>query len=402
MAGTAIRPKPGERSPIPGGEERPGTQTVRLDPRLPAVLVSPHDGDPAPEATRTVFAAMALMADGQGRLTSSIRELARWTGLPPTSVWRSLKRLKEAHLVRVVTVGNGDRESVWEIRWKVFPQGSVPPLRTPRVQAQEERTASKTDPSPSPTWQNAQMPTQSEETTQRTLREVVRDQRRLSLKAGSGSVARTLAGLREALETWTGPRLQAAGIVPDHPPGGVADFAMDLRSEIQTAFAVALWRKFRQGTYLAAWNSAHDDLIATIAAMPESGERLRELAGGERGKRELHAFIGYIVEEVFAPRQRQVQDELSRLAGEEARLRERITCDQDRLSDAQAREILARARGQREAARGGEGDPVPAEPRPPTVAFPRRVHPPIRDPEDLKRRRAELLARLEGGGHGQR
>jgi len=254
----------------------------------------------------------------------------------------------------------------------------------------------------SPFCTSAQTPIQSGETPTKTLREIVRRQRRLALQAGPRSVARTLAGLRAALEGWTGPRLQAAGIVPDHPPGGVADFAMDLRSEIQTAFAVALWRKFRHGTYLAAWNSAHDDLIATIAAMPESGERLRELAGGERGKRELHAFIGYIVEEVFAPRQRQVQDELSRLAGEEARLRERITCDQDRLSDAQAREILARARGQREAARGGEGDPVPAEPRPPTVAFPRRVHPPIRDPEDLKRRRAELLARLEGGGHGQR
>ncbi|MFZ2348794.1 MAG: hypothetical protein WAW99_00990 [Candidatus Bipolaricaulis anaerobius] len=187
---------------------------------------------------------------------------------------------------------------------------------------------------------------------------------------------------------------------------------MDLRREIQTAFAVALWRKFRQGTYLAAWNSAHDELIATIEAMPEeerSGGRVSEIAWGlasgesvESERRELYAWAGFLVDEVLAPRQRRVQEELDRLAGEEARLRERITCDQDRLSDAQAREILARARGQREAARGGEGDPVPAEPRPPTVAFPRRVHPPIRDPEDLKRRRAELLARLEGGGHGQR
>ncbi|MDD3493270.1 MAG: hypothetical protein PHZ19_07250 [Candidatus Thermoplasmatota archaeon] len=129
--------------------------------------------------------------------------------------------------------------------------------------------------------------------------------------------------------------------------------------------------------------------------MPESGERLRELAGGERGKRELHAFIGYIVEEVFAPRQRQVQDELSRLEGEEASLRERISFDQDRLSDAQARELLARARRQREPVDGGERDPVPAEPRRARVALARRVRPPIRDREDLDRRRAELIARLE-------
>ena len=226
MARTAIRPKPGERSPIPGGEERAGTQALRLDPRLPAVLVNPKSGDPAPEATRTVFAAMALMADGQGRLTSSIRELARWTELSPTTVWRSLKRLREAHLIRVVTVGNGDRESVWEIRWKVFPQGPVPPLRTPRVQAQEEHKASETGSSPSPTWKNAQMPTQSEETTQRTLREVVRDRRRLDIRAGPGSVARTLAELRDALGSWTGSRLQAAGVCPADALLAPADFAI--------------------------------------------------------------------------------------------------------------------------------------------------------------------------------
>ena len=202
--------------------------------------------------------------------------------------------------------------------------------------------------------------------------------------------------------------MQAAGVCPADALLAPADYAMDLTSEIQTAFAVALWRKCRQGTYLAAWNSAHDELIAKIASMPEAegpdgrmGQVAEALGEGERAG--LFAWVAFLVNEVFAPHQRRIARELNSLAAaEEARLRERITCDQDRLSDAQAREILARARGQREAARGGEGDPVPAEPRPPTVAFPRRVHPPIRDPEDLKRRRAELLARLEGGGHGQR
>jgi len=342
---------------------------------------------------------MALMADGQGRLTSSIRELARWTELSPTTVWRSLKRLREAHLIRVVTVGNGDRESVWEIRWKVFPQGPVPPLRTPRVQAQEEHKASETGSSPSPTWKNAQMPTQSEETTQRTLREVVRDRRRLDIRAGPGSVARTLAELRDALGSWTGSRLQAAGVCPADALLAPADFAMDLTSEIQTAFAVALWRKCRQGTYLAAWNAANDELIATIEAMPEEGPegRLAQVAQALReGERAgLFAWIAFLVNEVFAPHQRRIARELNSLAAAEERLRERIACERDRLCSAQARELLARARRHPELVDGGETHLVPAESRWARVALARRVRPPIRDPEDLDGRRAAILARLE-------
>ncbi len=370
------------------------------------------------ESTRRVGAWLwARLVDQPQGAPINVSQVGRELGYSRLTVRRALEVFTRwGRLLRVTDYATGDhpgRPAAYRLHPALLKADrvciSALPGNSPRTPYSKTRRSQnctaahfETDPSPSPTCQSAQMPTQSEETTKRTLREVVRDRRRIAIRAGHGSVARTLAALRDALGSWTGPRLQAAGVCPDDPLLAPSDFAMDLRREIQTAFAVALWRKFRQGTYLAAWNSAHDDLIATIAAMPESGERLRELAGGERGKRELHAFIGYIVEEVFAPRQRQVQDELSRLAGEEARLRERITCDQDRLSDAQAREILARARGQREAARGGEGDPVPAEPRPPTVAFPRRVHPPIRDPEDLKRRRAELLARLEGGGHGQR
>ncbi len=253
------------------------------------------------------------------------------------------------------------------------------------------------------------MPTQLGETTQRTLRDVTRDRRRIAIRAGPGSVARTLAELRDALGSWTGPRLQAAGVCPDDPLLAPSDFAMDLRREIQTAFAVALWRKCRQGTYLAAWNSAHDDLIATVAAMPEDegpDGRLAQLAGGlaagEGGRRQLYGWVCRLVHEVVHPRQRRVERELSRLAGEEARLRARLACDMDRLSGAEARELLARARRQREAAGGGETHPVPAEPRWARFRPARNSRHPIGDPADLDRRRAELIARLEGVGHGQR
>ncbi len=199
--------------------------------------------------------------------------------------------------------------------------------------------------------------------------------------------------------------MQAAGIVPDDPLADPSDFAMDLRREIQTAFAVALWRKFRQGTYLAAWNSAHDELIATIEAMPEeerSGGRVSEIAWGlasgesvESERRELYAWAGFLVDEVLAPRQRRVQEELDRLAGEEARLRERITCDQDRLSDAQARELLARAQRHPELVDGGETHLVPAESRWARFRPARNNCQPIRDPADLDGRKAAMIAKLE-------
>ena len=286
-----------------------------------------------------------------------------------------------------------------------FPQ--APYKKT--SQKHESLKATATGFSPSPALGNAQMPTQLGETTPRTLREVVRDRRRVSLRASRGSVARTLAALREALGTWTGPRLQAAGIVPDDPLADPSDFAMDLRREIQTAFAVALWRKCRQGTYLAAWNSAHDELVATIAAMPEDegpdgrlAQLAEGLAAGEGGRRQLYGWVCRLVHEVVHPRQRRVERELDRLTAEEARLRERIACDRDRLSGAEAREILARARGQREPVDGGETHLVPAEPRRARVALARRVRPPIGDPADLDRRRAELIARLEEVQHGLR
>lgn len=212
--------------------------------------------------------------------------------------------------------------------------------------------------------------------------------------------------------------MQAAGVCPADALLAPADFAMDLTSEIQTAFAVALWRKCRQGTYLAAWNSAHDELIAKIASMPEAegpdgrmGQVAEALGEGERAG--LFAWVAFLVNEVFAPHQRRIARELNSLAAaEEARLRERITCDQDRLSDAQAREILARARRQREPVDGGEKPPTPnadagpvvppcggeggaAEPRWTRFTPTRKNRPPIRDPDGLDGRRAELIARLE-------
>lgn len=81
-----------------------------------------------PASCSLVFGAFATLADAGRCLTTTVRELARWTGVSRMQTWRAVRRLERARLIRRVSVGDGGSPSsvsIWYVTWS-FPHPPVP------------------------------------------------------------------------------------------------------------------------------------------------------------------------------------------------------------------------------------------------------------------------------------
>ena len=85
-----------------------------------------------PPSARAVFATIhALAATNEATLELSVREIAAQTRFSPAQVWRALRRLEGARLIK--RLGKGKRgKTTWKLLWCTFPQRSVsPPSHSP-------------------------------------------------------------------------------------------------------------------------------------------------------------------------------------------------------------------------------------------------------------------------------
>ena len=85
-----------------------------------------------PPSARAVFATIyALAATNEATLELSVREIAAQTRFSPAQVWRALRRLEGARLIK--RLGKGKRgKTRWQLLWRTFPQRSVsPPSHSP-------------------------------------------------------------------------------------------------------------------------------------------------------------------------------------------------------------------------------------------------------------------------------
>ena len=93
-----------------------------------------------PVSCRIVFDVLSTLEPGE----HPVRELAEMCRLSPAQVWRALRRLEGAHLIRRTSPGRGRRPAAWQVLWKSFPQLSVSPR--PKQRFTQGGLDSHTDP----------------------------------------------------------------------------------------------------------------------------------------------------------------------------------------------------------------------------------------------------------------
>ena len=110
-----------------------------------------------PASCNVVFDVLRSSIDSRGRVTLSVREIARVAHLGKTTAVRALRRLAGAHLIARTDPGGGTQATTWQILWRSplasFPQGTVPPTAT--YKPREEVSPNGTDRPPADTSKHA-------------------------------------------------------------------------------------------------------------------------------------------------------------------------------------------------------------------------------------------------------
>jgi len=95
-----------------------------------------------PLSCRLLFGAFVALADSHGELQASLRDLANYTGLGATQVWRAARRLQAVRLLELVELGKGTQATTWKLRWRTFPQPSVSSYARVTLKPQREAQGS--------------------------------------------------------------------------------------------------------------------------------------------------------------------------------------------------------------------------------------------------------------------